>query len=84
MVEQTKLSKLKPLLFGRITRVVFGLAFLIAAVAMSTDQIGIAGFLVLLFLGLSFLVAGLIGNPGCELSALPNLLLPLSKRFHFL
>ena len=82
-VERANSSKLPPLFFGRSTRIAFGLTTLGAAVVFGAEALSIAGFVALVLLGVSFLVGGLIGNPGCELSALPNLVLPRSKRFHF-
>ena len=78
MQEHTNLSELPPLWFGRLSRVVFGVVTLVGAVAL-----GGIPFIALGLLGLSFLVGGLMGNPGCELSALPNLVLPSDKRVHF-
>jgi len=83
MQEHQNLAKLPPLLFGRLTRVVFGAATLAAAVAVGWGGLGGFGFVALLFLGLSFLVGGVSGNTGCELSALPNLVLPSDRRVHF-
>ena len=68
----------KPLLFGRLLRILLGLASLV-----SLAFLGSIGFLtqaVLGFLGVSFLVGGIIANPGCEITALPNLL--FRKRAH--
>ena len=83
VVETTRLGELPPLFFGRSTRVAFGLASVSAAFVFGVETLTVGGFVALLVLGLSFLVGGLIGNPGCELSAIPNLLLPRSKQFHF-
>jgi hypothetical protein len=62
-----------PLLFGRILRIISGLA-LLAWLAISPP----ADFLwrgMLLFFGLSLVVGGSMAYPGCEIWALPNLLL---------
>ena len=83
MREDQNLAKLPPLLFGRLSRVVFGVVTLAVAVALGSGGLGGFGFAVLVLLGLSFLVGGLTGNPGCELSSLPNLVLPSHKRVHF-
>jgi hypothetical protein len=74
---------LRPLVVGRSSRVGFGLAVFVVAFVFGTEPLGLGGLVALLFIGLSFVVGGLLGNPGCELSALPNLLLPRSKRVHF-
>ena len=83
MQEDQNLAKLPPLLFGRLSRVVFGVVSLAVAVALGSGGLGGFGFVALVLLGLSFLVGGLTGNPGCELSSLPNLVLPSDKRVHF-
>ena len=62
----------KPQLFGRVLRVVFGVAAL-ASLAF-IGSIGLLAEVAIAFLGVSFLVGGLIANPGCEITALPNLL----------
>lgn len=62
----------QPQFFGRILRVVFGVATLISL--LFVGFVGILAQVGIAFLGVSFLVGGLMGNPGCELTALPNLL----------
>lgn len=76
------LAKLPPLAFGRATRVVFGIGTLYWADRLGTGELGLAGMVALVFLGISFLLGGVLGNPGCELTALPNLVLPQEKRIH--
>jgi len=83
MQEHQNLATLPPLLFGRLSRVAFGVVTLAVAVAFGSGGLGGFGFAAVVFLGLSFLVGGLTGNPGCELSSLPNLVLPSEKRVHF-
>lgn len=68
----------KPLMVGRLLRIVFGVAAL--ASLGFVGNAGIALQAALLFLGASFLVGGIIANPGCEITALPNLL--FRKRMH--
>ena len=81
---KTSLGKLPPLACGRAARVIFGLGALVGAVFVPwSEGGGIAGGLVLIFFGLSFLAGGLMANPGCEVTALPNLLLPAEKRVNF-
>lgn len=75
--------KLRPLLVGRLTRAGFGLIVLAVALHLGTEGAGLVGYVALLLLGLSFLVGGLMANPGCELSALINVFLPPRKRIHF-
>ncbi len=78
-----KLAKLPPLLFGRLTRVAFGVGTLAIIPLVGVETLTAWGVVALLVLGLSFLVGGLAGNPGCEVTALPNLILPRAKRVHF-
>ena len=75
---------LPPLAVGRAARVIFGLGSLIGAAFVPWGQAGgIVGGLLLVFFGLSFLAGGLMANPGCEVTALPNLVLPAEKRVNF-
>jgi len=74
---------LRPLTIGRTTRVVFGAAVILIALVTGVLQISVLGFLALMALGLSFVIGGLLAIPGCELSALPNLMLPKRYRFTF-
>ncbi len=84
-MSRMSLSTLPPLFFGRLTRVLFGLGSLWWAAQLWSEDPGSwvwAGVLALL--GVSFLVGGLMANPGCEVTALPNLFLPPEKRLHSL
>lgn len=83
MAKKTRLGQLRPLFFGRLTRIIFGLISIYLAIHLGSDELGLAGMFGLVFLGVSFLVGGLMGNPGCELSALLNLILPAKKRVTF-
>ena len=78
-----RLAKLPPLFFGRVTRVLFGVASLAALTVLGVSTLGWTGATILAFLGLSFLVGGLMANPGCEVTALLNVLLPPARRMHF-
>ncbi len=81
---RTPLGRLRPLACGRTARVVFGLGSLVGAAFVPWGEAGgLAGGLVLVFFGLSFLAGGLMANPGCEVTALPNLVLPAEKRINF-
>jgi len=62
----------RPLFFGRLLRVIFGVATLGTVPFLA--EVGVLGQIGLGALGLSFLVGGLSGNPGCEITAIPNLL----------
>ena len=83
MTASTRLSRIKPLFIGRLSRFVAGAITVGIALIMGAAALGVVGWLALILLGVSFLVGGLIGNPGCEVTALPNLVLPASKRLHF-
>lgn len=76
------LAKLEPLLFGRVSRVFVGLVSLGLVAFVPLDGFGILGAAALAVLGISFLVGGIVGNPGCEVTALPNLFLPSDKKVH--
>ena len=82
MTGNSKPAKLKPLFFGRLTRIVAGLSLLIAVPAVGFDGAWAMVSAGMLFLGLSFVVGGVMANPGCEITALLNLVLPASKRVH--
>ncbi|MFQ5350573.1 MAG: hypothetical protein ACE5EG_09045 [Thermoanaerobaculia bacterium] len=78
------MAKLPPLAWGRAARILFGLGSLVGAGFVPWGETGgLAGGLVLVFFGLSFLAGGVMANPGCEVTALPNLLLPAEKRINF-
>lgn len=80
---ENRSSPLRPLIVGRVTRVLFGIGVIVTALLTEVLQISVLGFVALVLLGLSFLVGGLAAIPGCELSALPNLILPKRYRFTF-
>jgi hypothetical protein len=65
--------KLEPLLFGRVSRILFGVGTFILIWVVGVDTLTFIGTGALVFLGASFLIGGLMGNPGCELTAIPNL-----------
>ena len=75
------LAKLKPLLVGRLTRIAFGLGAFAWIWVGSPSWIG---SVVLAVLGLSFVMGGLVANPGCEITAIPNVFLPARRRLHSL
>lgn len=72
----------KPLLFGRLARVMFGIGLFVAIWMIDPQKLTVWGTSTLIFLGVSFLVGGIMGNPGCEITAIPNLFLSKKKRFH--
>jgi hypothetical protein len=73
---------LKPLLFGRLSRVLFGMGTFAVIGFVGPGQLSLWGTVALGLLGISFLVGGLMGNPGCEITALPNLFLSKEHRVH--
>ena len=77
------MTQLKPLLFGRLSRVLFGMGTFAVIVFVGPEQLTLWGTVALGLLGVSFLVGGLVGNPGCEITALPNMFLSTEKRVHF-
>lgn len=76
-------TQLKPLIIGRVSRIIFGVAVLYYGVKLWHENVSaiIASLAVLLF-GLSFLAGGLMANPGCEITALLNVLRAKEKRVH--
>jgi len=74
----------KPLFFGRLTRVLFGLVVLYWGAGLwNNHTVSMVASLAVILLGLSFFVGGLMANPGCEITALVNLALPAEKRVHW-
>jgi hypothetical protein len=82
--QRRSLAELKPLFLGRLTRVVFGVATLALIWIIGVETLSIWGALAIGFLGVSFVVGGIVGNPGCELTSLWNLATPKEKRVHCL
>ena len=82
MSSKSSFAKIPPLFFGRTTRVLFGLGTFLVVAYVGLEDLGLVGASLLGILGLSFIIGGIMGNPGCELTALPNLLLPRSRRMH--
>ncbi len=75
----------KPLFIGRTLRVLAGLYFFYWAFAVLEPPIelgDLVGAILLVLLALSFILGGLIANPGCEVTAFPNVI--LKKKWNFL
>lgn len=70
----------KPLFFGRLFRILAGLACLIGIAFLPLFENAWLAVLGLTLAGLTFLVAGIRANPGCEITALPNLFLPSHRQ----
>ena len=74
-----------PFFIGRTLRVLAGLYFCYQAFAVlnSPIQLGeLVGAALLGLLAFSLILGGLIANPGCEVTALPNVV--LKKKWNFL
>jgi hypothetical protein len=74
--------KLEPLLFGRVSRILFGVGTFILLWVVGVDTLTFIGTGALVILGASFLIGGLMGNPGCELTAIPNLFRSKENQIH--
>lgn len=68
----------QPLFFGRLLRILLGLAFCIWLFVRPPQGLALQGLM--LFFGISLVVGGVKAYAGCELLALPNLL--FGKRLH--
>jgi hypothetical protein len=62
----------KPLLAGRVLRVLFGVALLAGLAVFRPASLLLLGLI--LFLGASLVVGGIVAHPGCEILVLPSLL----------
>ena len=69
-----------PLLFGRILRVLAGLACLAGIPFVPRFASSWLGVAALALGGLTLIVAGWRANAGCEITALPNLFLPRRRQ----
>ena len=83
MSEKHKLAEIPPLPIGRISRILFGITTFVIIGLLGVDTLGFLGVAAIGALGLSFVIGGIFAIPGCEITAIPNLLLPRSMRFHF-
>ncbi len=72
----------KPLLGGRILRGAVGVAFLAGIPFVPEFDLAWLGILALVVAGAIFLLAGILANPGCELTAPVNVFLPHDRRLH--
>jgi len=77
-------ARLTPLFVGRVTRVLFGVGTFVLIAVIGPSALTTWGVVALVALGLSFVIGGMVGNPGCELTAIPNLVLPKKKKLHCL
>ena len=72
----------RPLFFGRLLRVLAGVACLVGSPFGPTCEDTWLGVTALALGGTTFIVAGIRANPGCEITALPNLFLPSDRQLH--
>jgi hypothetical protein len=70
----------KPLFFDRLLRVPAGLACFPAIPFVPVFEHAWLRILALALAGLTFVVAGIRAKPGCEITALPNLVLPAHRQ----
>jgi len=70
----------KPLFFGRLLRVLAGFACFVALPFVAESELAGVGKAGLVLAGLTFVVAGIRANAGCEITALPNLFLPANRQ----
>lgn len=77
-------AKIEPLLVGRVTRILFGIAMFLFIAVVGVQGLGIVRAGILGLLGASFVLGGIMRNPGCEITALLNLFLPRQKQVHFI
>lgn len=61
----------KPLFIGRMLRIILGIG---ALVFLLLYPLSILWQIILAFIGVSLIVGGIIAHPGCEIWALPSLL----------
>jgi len=83
MQPKKSVAKLKPLFIGRLSRILFGVGTFAVIAVIGPAGLAEWELIALLLLGASFLLGGIMGNPGCEITAIPNLLLPEKKKVHF-
>ncbi|MDA2928682.1 hypothetical protein MYX84_01855 [Acidobacteria bacterium AH-259-O06] len=75
---------LEPLFIGRTLRVLAGIGcfyFAFYVFHLPVDFGELVAVMILGLLGLSFVLGGLLANPGCEVTALPNLILKRKQHF---
>ena len=72
----------QPLLFGRLLRAAAGVACLISIPFVPPFEYTALGVLALVAAGVTFIIASITANPGCEITALPNLFLPRQRQIH--
>ena len=82
MKDKQRPEEIPPLLIGRLSRIAFGLGTFVVIGILGFEALGWFGTVILGALGVSFVIGGLAGIPGCEISAIPNIFLPRSRRFH--
>jgi hypothetical protein len=76
------LAVLEPLFFGRVMRVFCGIGCFILIWIIGVDTLTLIGVVALAILGVSLIIGAIVRNPGCEITAIPNLFLSKKKQIH--
>jgi len=76
----SELRHLKPLFFGRLLRIAAGMACFVSIPFVPAFENAWLGSLALVLGGIVFVTAGILANPGCEITAPVNLFLPPERR----
>ncbi|PKN38710.1 MAG: hypothetical protein CVU52_11005 [Deltaproteobacteria bacterium HGW-Deltaproteobacteria-10] len=80
--EKRSLATLEPLFFGLVMRVLCGIGCFILIWIIGVDTLTLIGVAALAILGVSLIVGAIVRNPGCEITAIPNLFLSKKKQVH--
>ncbi|MFQ5575256.1 MAG: hypothetical protein ACE5E0_06515 [Terriglobia bacterium] len=82
MANEKPWAKIEPLVIGRVTRILFGIAAFAFIAVVGVQALGVVVTGLLGVLGASFILGAIMRNPGCEITAIPNLFLPRQKKVH--
>jgi hypothetical protein len=80
--EKQSFATLEPLFFGRVMRVFCGVGCFILIWYIGVDTLTLIGVAALAILGASLIIGAIVRNPGCEITAIPNLFLSEKKQVH--
>ncbi|MGP8153717.1 MAG: hypothetical protein ACLQBQ_06175 [Smithella sp.] len=80
--EKRFLATLEPLFVGRVMRILCGIGCFILIWGIGVDTLTLIGVAVLVILGASLIIGAIVRNPGCEITAIPNLFLSKKKQVH--
>lgn len=75
-------NRQQPMFYGRLGRIFLGAVCLGFAVfgLITHPEYSASTEALLLFFGISFVIGGVLAIPGCEITAIPNLFVPISRR----